>query len=31
VTSFGKATLAEKLAKHFRFNYIELDALHREA
>jgi adenylate kinase family enzyme len=30
VTSSGKSTLAEKLAKRFALNYIELDALHWE-
>lgn len=30
VTSSGKSTLAEKLAKRFDLNYIELDALHWE-
>ncbi|HEX9333284.1 MAG TPA: hypothetical protein VF896_15430 [Anaerolineales bacterium] len=30
VTSSGKSTLAEKLAKHFNLNYIELDALNWE-
>jgi adenylate kinase family enzyme len=30
VTSSGKSTLAEKLAKCFNLNYIELDALHWE-
>jgi len=30
VTSSGKSTLAEKLAKHFDLNYIELDALYWE-
>ena len=30
VTSSGKSTLAERLAKHFDLNYIELDALHWE-
>jgi len=28
VTSSGKSTLAEQLAKQFNLNYIELDALH---
>ena len=28
VTSAGKSTLAESLAKRFELNYIELDALH---
>ena len=30
VTSSGKSTLAEQLAKQFNLNYIELDALHWE-
>lgn len=30
VTSSGKSTLAEKLARRFDLNYIELDALHWE-
>ena len=30
VTSSGKSTLAEKLAKRFDLNFIELDALHWE-
>ena len=30
VTSSGKSTLAEKLARHFALNLIELDALHWE-
>jgi adenylate kinase family enzyme len=30
VTSSGKSTLAEKLAKQFDLNYVELDALHWE-
>ena len=30
VTSSGKSTLAETLARHFDLNYIELDALHWE-
>ncbi len=30
VTSSGKSTLAEKLAKRFDLKYIELDALHWE-
>jgi len=30
VTSSGKSTLAEKLAKRFNLHYIELDALHWE-
>lgn len=30
VTSSGKSTLAETLAKRFELNYIELDALHWE-
>lgn len=30
VTSSGKSTLAESLAKHFDMNFIELDALHWE-
>jgi shikimate kinase len=30
VTSSGKSTLAEKLAKRFGYKFIELDALHWE-
>jgi adenylate kinase family enzyme len=30
VTSAGKSTLAENLAKHFGYKFIELDALHWE-
>ena len=30
VTSSGKSTLAERLAKHFDLDFIELDALHWE-
>ncbi len=30
VTSSGKSTLAEKIAKRFYLDYIELDALHWE-
>ena len=30
VTSSGKSTLAEELAKRFKLDYIELDALHWE-
>lgn len=30
VTSSGKSTLAERLARHFDLNYIELDALYWE-